>query len=193
MGHLVVSAHMTLDGVIDHNDEWFDGPGEDSGRSAFDELFAADAVLLGRKTYEGLAAYWPTSTDTSGFASRLNSLPKYVASRTLSEPLTWNATLITADVGDYVAELKQQYGGNLLSYGCGGLAHDLVERGLVDEVCLWVHPVVFGEGARPFHGAPPVWLQLTSTTMFRAGLVLLSYKPAPAESSGNGTQGVGAH
>ena len=179
MGHLVVSAQMTLDGVIDHNDEWFSGEGEHETRGSSDELLAADAILLGRKTYEGLAGYWPTSADTSGFADRLNSMPKYVASRTLSEPLTWNATLIKGDVGDYVAELKQHCGGNLLSYGCGGLAHDLVERGLVDEVSFWVHPVVFGQGERPFHGAAPVWLRLTSTTMFRSGLVLLSYKPAP--------------
>jgi dihydrofolate reductase len=179
MGHLVFSTQMTLDGVIDHDDEWFSGDGEHEGRGAYDELFAAEAILLGRKTYEGLAAYWPTSSDTSGFADRLNGLPKFVASRTLAERLDWNATLIKGDPADYVAELKRQYRGNLLSYGCGSLAHYLASRGLVDEVCFWVHPVVFGSGQRPFHGSVPVWLQLTSTTMFRSGVALLSYKPTP--------------
>jgi dihydrofolate reductase len=177
MGHLIVSAQMTLDGVIDHNDEWFSGDGEHEGRGAFDELFAADAILLGRKTYEGLAAYWPASTDTSGFADRLNSLPKHVASNTLREPLEWNATLIKGDPADRVPELKQQYRGNLLSYGCGRLAHNLVNRGLVDEVRLWVHPVVFGDGQRPFDGLGPVWLRLTSTTTFKSGIALLCYRP----------------
>lgn len=122
MGRLIISTQMTLDGVIDRIDEWFDPTGEHEEQGSFDQLFAADALVLGRKTYEGLSAVWPTITDDRGFADRVNSLPKFVASRTLQGPLKWNATLINGELVDAVRELKQQYPGNLVSYGCGELA-----------------------------------------------------------------------
>ena len=85
----------------------------------------ADAFVLGRKVYEPLASYWPTATDDTGFAERTNSLPKYVASRTLKEPLDWNASLIKGDLAESVTNLKHQHRGNLISFGCGELAYEL--------------------------------------------------------------------
>ena len=178
MGKVIISTHITVDGVIGPDPgAWgvFAGEGE---RFKYDQLLAADAFLLGRKVYEGLAAYWPTATDDTGFAERTNRIPKYVASRTLEEPLTWNASLIKGDLGEEVAGLKEQHRGNLLSFGCGGLAYDLVKLGLVDEIHFWVDPAVWGSGDRPFHGRQ-VGLQLLSTTVFDSGVALLSYRPAP--------------
>lgn len=175
MRKVIVSTQMTLDGVIDPI-EWYEPKDEDEAAS-FDQLFAADALLLGRKTYEGLAGVWPGMTDPNGFADRVNSLPKYVASRSLTGPLEWNATLIDGDVAQYVAKLKQEVGANLLSFGCGEFAAYLAEHGLVDEVRFWVHPVAWGSGERPFHGRTPVGLQLISTTTFASGVTLLSYRP----------------
>jgi dihydrofolate reductase len=176
VGKLIVSTHMTVDGVIDSTDQWFTPDGE-TERLGFDQLVAADALLLGRKTYEGLAGVWPTITDTSGFADRMNSLPKFVASRTLEGPLEWNATLITGDLAEGVSSLKQEHDGNLLVYGCGALAYQLARHGLVDEIRFWVHPMVWGSGIRPFHGGEPVPLCLTDTTIFRSGVALLCYQP----------------
>lgn len=174
MGRLIISTQMTVDGLIEVGD-WFQP--HDDFDSGFDQLFAADAMLLGRKTYEGLAGYWPTATDDNGFADRVNSMPKYVASTTLAEPLEWNSTLIKGDLAAAVPELKRQHRGTLVSYGCGELAYHLVRLGLADEVRFWIHPWVFGAGLRPFHGQAPVPLHLVNTTTFASGVVVLSYRP----------------
>jgi dihydrofolate reductase len=175
MRRVIVSTQMTLDGVMDSTD-WFEPESEDEAAS-FDQLFAAEALLLGRKTYEGLAGIWPGMSDQNGFADRVNSLPKFVASKSLTGPLDWNATLIEGDVAQQVATLKQEVGANLLSFGCGEFAAYLAEHGLVDELRFWVHPIVWGGGGRPFHGHTPVRLQLSSTTTFASGVTLLAYQP----------------
>jgi dihydrofolate reductase len=177
MGRLIVSAQMTIDGVMDQIDGWFDVTRE-SEKFGVDELRAADALLLGRETYEGLSAFWPTMSDPMGFADLVNSIPKFVASSTLQEPLEWNATLIKGDLIERVTELKQELRGNLLTYGCGQLANELARRGVVDEVRLWVHPVVWGDGVRPFHaGKLPIHMRLIGATTFSSGVVLQSYEP----------------
>jgi dihydrofolate reductase len=178
MGRLIVSAQMTTDAVMDQNEGWFD-PAREAEHYGLDQLRAADALLLGRETYEFFSSVWPKMTgDPGSFAERINSIPKFVASRTLNGPLTWNASLIQSDVTERVAELKRQYPGNLLSYGCGELAHYLASHGLVDEVRFWLHPVVWGDGLRPFHaGKPPVRMRLIGATTFSSGVVLLSYEP----------------
>jgi dihydrofolate reductase len=180
LGKLIISTHITVDGVIGPDPgEWgvFEGESE---RFKYDQLLAADAMLLGRKVYEGLASFWPTARDETGFAERSNSLPKYVASRTLQEPLTWNASLISGDLAESVAGLKRQHRGNLLSFGCGELAYELVRLGLVDEVHFWVDPAVWGDGERASHGRQ-VRLQLIATTTFDSGVALLTYRPASNE------------
>ena len=178
MGRLIVSTQMTLDAVTDQIDDWFDAEGEDS-EYAFDQLLAAEALLLGRKTYEGLASVWPRiSAQESIFADRVNSIPKYVASRTLHEPLTWNASLLGGDLVERVREIKQRHNGNLLLYGCGELAHNLVTAGMVNEIHFWVHPIVWGNGVKPFEGRVPLSLRLKNATTFRSGVALLCYEPA---------------
>jgi dihydrofolate reductase len=177
MGRLIVSAQMTIDGVMDQIDGWFDDTLE-SERFGVDQLRAADALLLGRETYVGLSSVWPTMSDPQGYADLVNSIPKFVASRTLQEPLEWNATLIKGDLIERVTELKQELPGNLLSYGCGQLANELARRGVVDEVRLWVNPVVWGDGVRPLHaGTLPIRMRLIGATTFSSGVVLQSYAP----------------
>ncbi len=129
--------------------------------------------ILGRKNYEGLSAVWPTMTDDVRFADLVNSLPKFVASRTLRGPLTWNATLLEGGM----AALKQRTRGNLLSFGFGDFAYQLVEHGLADELRYSVNPYSWGEGEHPFQGKGPIPFDLVSTTTFDTGIVLLSYRP----------------
>jgi dihydrofolate reductase len=182
MGKVIISTHITVDGVIGPSpQDWaiLQGEGE---RYKFDQLLAADAFLLGRKTYKGLASVWPTMTDDTGFADRVNSMPKYVASRTLQEPLEWNASLIKGDLDEGVASLKNQHVGNLISFGCGELAYDLATQGLADEIHFWVNPAVWGSGERAFHGRK-VRMQLLATTSFDSGVVLLSYRPTPDDQA----------
>ncbi|HKA68632.1 MAG TPA: dihydrofolate reductase family protein [Actinomycetes bacterium] len=178
MAQLIISCEMTIDGVIDSTDSWFIGAGEHEDAS-FDQLKAADAMVLGRKTFLGLAEVWPSITDDRGFATQVNAMPKYVASTTLTEPLDWNGSLIKGDVATSLAELKRQHTGNLVSYGCGTFARWLVEHGLADEIRLGVHPTVFGRGERPFGDGPPLRMELLSTTMYRSGVATLTYRPVP--------------
>jgi dihydrofolate reductase len=180
MGKLIISTHITVDGVIGPDPSaWgvLQGEGE---RFKYDQLLAADGFVLGRKVYEGFASYWPTVSDDSGFAERTNSLPKYVASRTLKGPLAWNASLITGDLAQGVADLKRRHRGSLISFGAGELAYELVRHGLVDEIHFWVDPAVWGSGDRAFHGRQ-VRMQLIATTTFDSGVALLTYRPAPVE------------
>jgi dihydrofolate reductase len=188
MSRVVISTFVSLDGVMEDpgGGEGFKQGGwqlpffdQELARGVRDELFAADALVLGRVTYQHLAAAWPSMTDDDGFADRMNSLPKYVASTTLQEPLAWNATLLKGDVVEAVAELKQQPTGDLLIQGSGELAQTLLRRGLIDEYRLWVHPVVLGAGKRLFKdGGPTTPLRLVDTKTTSAGVVHLSYQPA---------------
>ena len=176
MGKVIISTHIPLDGIIGPSpDEWAILGGE-SERHKFDQLLAADAFLQGRKVYEGLAAVWPTMTDDTGFADRVNSIPKYVASRTLEEPLTWNASLIKGDLAEGVTELKRRHRGNLISFGCGDLAYELASQGLADEIHFWVQPVAWGTGERVFHGRR-VRMEPIATTTFDSGVTLLTFRP----------------
>jgi len=116
----------------------------------------------------------------------VNSIPKYVASRTLEEPLEWNASLIKGDLAESVASLKRQHRGNLISFGCGELAYELATRGLADEIHFWVNPAVWGSGDRAFHGRQ-VRMQLIATTTFDSGITLLCYRPAPPQQASAAT------
>jgi dihydrofolate reductase len=133
-------------------------------------------MLLGRVTYEGFAASWP-SRSGDDFSDRFNSVPKYVASRTLAEPLEWNATLIKGDIAEEVAKLKQQPGQNIVKYGTGELDRTLMQHNLVDEFHLWLHPVAVGSGQRLFDGIDTTHLKLVETTRFKSGIVVLVYAP----------------
>ena len=108
----------------------------------------------------------------------MNGIPKYVASRTLEEPLEWNASLIKGELAESVTSLKARHRGNLISFGCGELAYELAKQGLADEIDFWVNPTVWGSGDRAFHGRQ-VRMRLIATTAFDSGVVLLSYRPVP--------------
>jgi dihydrofolate reductase len=172
MGAVIVSAQLTLDGVMDQIEEWFidTGTHEDHGLA---QIMAADALLLGRETYEDLAVAWAKSEGV--LADRINSMPKFVASRVLRGPLHWNAQLLDGPIEESVARLRAD--SLLLSYGCGGLAHDLARAGLVDEFQFYVHPAVLGSGLRLF-GGRRIELEPVSTTAFSSGVTLLTYRPA---------------
>jgi dihydrofolate reductase len=175
MGRLIVSVQTSMDFVMDQQEGWFDENGE-SEQDGVEELRAADAVILGRKTYETFSGFWPSQSGT--YAELVNPLPKYVASRTLTDPLNWNSQLIGPDLADQVAALKKQYAGSLISYGCGELANYLARQGLVDEVRFWLSPVVWGDGVRPFHaGELPLRMRLLSATPYVTGVVKLTYQP----------------
>lgn len=192
MSKVVVSTFLTLDGVMEDpgGSEGFPHGGwqlplfdQDLAAGVLEELFAADTLLLGRVTYQGFAAAWPSVTDEEGFADRMNGLPKLVASTTLQEPLAWNATLLKGDVAAAVAELKRKPGQNILVQGSGELARTLMRHGLVDEYRLWVHPIVLGGGKRLFgDGTPAAPLRLVDTNRTGTGVLLLIYQPAPEEA-----------
>jgi dihydrofolate reductase len=189
MRRIVASEFVTLDGVMEapggefHPDgkgAWtFDFFDDEAGKFKFDELFAADALLLGRVTYEHFAKAWPSMTDETGFADRMNSLPKFVASTTLTAPLEWNATLIEGNVADEVSKLKQQSGQEILIFGSADLVHTLMRHDLIDEYRLMVFPVVLGSGKRLFRdGVAKLALRLVETKTFGSGVAVLSYEPA---------------
>jgi dihydrofolate reductase len=173
MGKLALTTTMTIDGVIDVS-EWYVAEGEHD-RAALDDFHRAAAMVLGRKSYEGFAGFWPTMT--GDWADRLNEMPKYVASRTLEGPLTWNAQLIEGDAAEGVARLKNEVDGDLIMSGCGEFARFLLHRGLIDELRFWIHPSVWGEGQRPFHGGGKARLRPIESTTFDSGVTLLRYEP----------------
>ncbi len=176
MRKLVESTFMTLDGVIGSPQEWSPPYWDDEhGNYASKLLFSADALLLGRETYEGFAQAWPQRSGDE-YTDRINSLPKHVASTTLTET-TWNATLLSGDVADAVAELKQQSGQDLLKFGTGALDRTLMEHNLVDEFHFWVFPVVAGSGQRLLEGIDITHLKLLDTSTFGSGIVVHVYGP----------------
>ncbi len=182
MGQLIVHASMSVNGAFEAPtpENWL-VLDPDSNRASLDQLVLADAMVLGRKTYEGLAAVWPTladDPDMGTFAERVNGMPKYVASRTLSEPLTWNSTLLEGDLVERVRALKAEHQANLIISGVGELAHTLTEAGLVDEFWFWVSPAIWPEGPRIFDGIGPIKLELVSATPYQSGVVWLRYRPA---------------
>jgi dihydrofolate reductase len=177
MGKSVITVQMSADASIGPNIGWFAGGEQESAGE--DELALADAMLLGRKTYQELSAVW--ATIPGEFAERVNSMPKYVVSTTLTGPLDWNASLLKGDMVDEVRRLKADHAGTLLTYGCGRFAFDLVKHGLADEVRFWVHPIVWNEPDRPFHGLGHVRMKLKDSRVFRSGVTLQNYEPVSVD------------
>jgi dihydrofolate reductase len=176
MRTLKLAMYVSLDGVVEGpawtaafwNDQLSDLQAE--------YLYSSDALVLGRVTYEGFAAAWPGMEESTGdFGRKMNSMPKFVVSRTLSQA-EWNATIIGSDVADTVAKLKGEDGGDLLIYGSGDLVDELTRHRLIDEYRLMVHPVIVGAGKKLFQGlAETVDLKLAGTVTTDTGVAVLTY------------------
>ena len=175
MRKIVASMLMALDGVVE-NPQWtFQFRSEESQKYKFDELFASDALLLGRITYQDFAAGWPGVTGAYG--ERINSMPKYVPTTTLQEA-EWNATLIKDNVVEEVTRLKQEPGQDILIFGSVELIHSLMQEDLIDEYRLMVFPIVIGNGKRLFHGeSQQKAFKLVQSQTFGSGVVVLTYEP----------------
>jgi dihydrofolate reductase len=184
MRDLVVTENITLDGVIDAAEGWFSPREEDAEVDQSDlqaalgeQQDAADALLVGRVTFEEFRGYWPQQTnDSTGITDYLNAVSKYVVSSTLTDP-DWDGTTVLRAWKDDVVALKAAPGEDIVTTGSISLVHDLTAAGLVDEYRLFVYPVVLGHGRRLFGGGTPVpTLQLLETRPFRSGVVLLRYR-----------------
>lgn len=196
MGRVVVSEFITLDGVIEApgGGEQFEHAGwsfefdrgEEGNQFKFDELMSSGAQLLGRVTYEGFAKAWPSMTGMGEFGEKMNAMPKYVVSTSLTaEDAEWNnTTVISGDLASEVSQLKERVGGDILVAGSAQLVRALAQHGLIDEYRLMVFPIVLGTGKRLFgDGSPRTTLRLLGSTPLGANGVLL-HTYAPAELSG---------
>ena len=190
---LTLHTFLTLDGVMQapggpdedrdggfaHGGWSFPYGDADFGTAMTGWFEHASAFLLGRKTYEIFSAYWPLVTDPGNpIAAKLNALPKYVASATLTSADWQNSSILAGDAAAEVAKLKEQPGDELQVHGSGGLAQTLVDRDLIDEYRLLVLPVHLGSGKKLFRdGAKPAALRLMSATTTGAGVVVATYQP----------------
>jgi dihydrofolate reductase len=189
MGKIVVSEFVSLDGVMEDpggaegfkHGGWtfqFSSPEQEQWKA--EELFRADALLLGRKTYQGFAAAWPTMPGTGAYGERMNSLPKYVVSTTLTDTdMTWNASLLQSDFAAALPKVKQGISQDILIFGSGQLVHALSAQDLIDEYRLMVFPVALGSGKRLFpQRSEKLPLRLVESKPFTSGVVVLTYQPS---------------
>ena len=180
---LVVSEWVTLDGVFDADSmkEWFE-PYDSPDRQEYikENVLTSDAFLVGRVTYEMLAAYWPNQKNNEmGVADRLNSAPKYVVSSTLKKAEWNNSTIINEDVVEEITKLKQQSGQDILVFGSAKLVQSLMEADLVDEYRFLVHPIIMGRGKRFFRDEMVATkLKLVKTKTLNSGVILDCYQSA---------------
>jgi dihydrofolate reductase len=182
MRKLTASFFVSLDGVVESPEKWhFPYFSEEMGAVIGAAISSADAFLLGRRTYEQWAAYWPEQPAENPMAQSINGLPKYVASQTLDKVEWQNSTLLRGDVGDEVAKLKKQPGGDIAISGSATLVRSLLAAGLIDELRLMLHPLVVGSGDRLFpNGSVPTPLELRGSQELPNGVVDLAYVRASA-------------
>jgi dihydrofolate reductase len=200
MGKLIVTEFVTLDGVAqapggpdEDRDDGFTHGGwqaplldEESGSVMFEHARSMDALLLGRKTYEIFAEYWPTAPEAMPFTGLLNSVPKYVASRTLAGPLAWQgSTVLAEDLAPGITSLKERHD-EVHVIGSLDLVQSLLRFGLVDRLNLWLYPLLLGSGKHVFaDGTVPTALRLTESVTHRNGTLQLAYETAGAPTYGN--------
>jgi dihydrofolate reductase len=189
---LVVTENITADGVIDMAGGWFDPLADGTDQSDLaaataEHSAAADAVLLGRVTFEAFRGFWPNvEDDPTGVRDYLNAVDKYVVSQTIDDPQWDHTTVLRGAIAEEVAALKAGEGRDIVATGSVRLVHELLRLQLVDELRLFVFPVVVGSGARLFDAAPEMMLELLETRPFVSGAVLVRYAvrpPAPGPSS----------
>jgi dihydrofolate reductase len=186
MGRIVVTEFVSLDGVMEapgggedyeHAGWTFEIPrGEEGDKFKLDEAFAAEALLLGRVTYEGFAAAWPSMQ--GNFADKFNGMPKYVVSSTLENPEWNNSTVLKGDFVEEISKLRERSEGDLAVHGSAQLAQALIEHDLVDELRLMVFPIVLGKGKRLFGASSDKKrFQLIDSKIVGEGVAILIYTP----------------
>ena len=195
MGRIVVTEFVSLDGVMEDpggSEDFRHGGwsfeierGDEGDQFKLDETMSAEALLLGRVTYEGFATAWPPREGE--FADKFNTMPKYVVSSTLDEPEWNNSTVLKGDVAEEVAKLRQERDGDIVVHGSARLVQALLEHDLVDELRLMVFPVVLGSGKRLFdETSDKKRLQLADSKVVGDGVTILVYRPAGDQASASG-------
>jgi dihydrofolate reductase len=200
MGKLIVTEFVTVDGIAqapgapdEDRDGGFRHGGwqaplvdQEAGGVLFEQASRMDALLLGRRTYEIFAGYWPTAPQESPFTGLLNRVPKYVASRTLADPLAWHgSTLVSESVAESVTSLKKRHD-ELHVIGSLNLVQSLLRFGLVDRLNLWLYPLLLGGGKKVFdEGTVPTALRLTESATYTNGVLHLAYETVGAPAYGN--------
>jgi dihydrofolate reductase len=192
MARIVVTEFVSLDGVMEdpggaegykYGGWTFKIDQGEGGKFKLDETLDTEALLLGRVTYEGFAAAWPSMKNE--FADKFNSMPKYVVSSTLDKAEWNNSTVLRGDVVEEVSKLRQAPGGNIAVHGSRTLAQTLIEHDLVDELHLMVFPVVLGTGKHLFGDTTDMKrLRLTDSRIVGDGVAILIYQPAPKQGEG---------
>jgi dihydrofolate reductase len=200
MGKLIVTEFVTLDGVAqapggpdEDRDDGFAHGGwqapvadQESGGVIFEQARSMDALLLGRRTYEIFADYWPRAPEEIPFTGLLNGVPKYVASRTLAGPLAWQeSTLLAGDFAESITAVKERHD-EVHVIGSLDLLQTLLRLGLVDRMILWMYPLLLGSGKRVFaDGTVPTALRLTESVTYPSGTLHLAYETAGVPTYGN--------
>jgi dihydrofolate reductase len=183
MRKIINSTYISLDGVVEQPHRWpsIDRPSDARGDEIQTSLLmACDAVLMGRRTYESFAPVWQGRSGDP-LSDRMNALPKYVVSTTLTDPEWANTTVISRDVAGRIRELKEEPGQDIVQYGFGAVSTLLLENGLLDELRLWIHPLFVGTGDTDdvlFPKGPPTQFVLTDSTILNGGTAILSYRIA---------------
>ncbi|HEX2316933.1 MAG TPA: dihydrofolate reductase family protein [Thermomonospora sp.] len=193
MRKIINSTYVSLDGVIENPHLWtMEFFNEEAQRFSYDQLFSCDALLMGRRTYEGFAATWPSMEEQTGdFGVRMNTMPKYAVSTTLEKADWANTTVISDDVVARISALKEEPGQDILQYGFGPVSRTLVEHGLLDELRLWIHPVVVGTGDPAdllTHEGFGAAFELVGTEVFSTGVIIATYHPAAGKDAGEDGQ-----
>lgn len=183
---IVATEYLTLDGIFEdpggaektkYGGWSFDFWNKEAAKFKSDELYASDALLLGRVTYQGFAKAWPSIKDDYGFADKMNSIPKYVVSTTLKNAHWDNSTIISKNIAKTLLKLKNQPGKDILVAGSSILVQNLIKHNLIDEIRLMIHPVILGNGKHFFKDdSHKTILKLVDTKAFKTGIVVLTYK-----------------
>ena len=181
MRKIINSTYISLDGVVEAPERWPSlGRTDDEHATQIqtDLLLSCDAVLMGRHTYDGFAPVWPTRTGDP-MSDRMNAMPKHVVSTTLKDPEWNNTRVIDGDVAAEIGRLKEAPGKDIVQYGFGAVSRLLLEHGMLDELRLWVYPLMLGQrdpGDCLFGDGEPVGFSLTDATTLGNGIVILSYR-----------------
>jgi len=181
MAKIINSTYVTLDGVVEGPHLWpsLGRPRDERwGQIATELLLSCDAMLMGRRTYEGFAPVWPTRSGDP-YSDRINTMSKYVVSTTLKDPEWANTQVIDGDVAGSIRRLKESSANDIVQYGFGPVARLMLDHDLLDELRLWVHPLILGSGSLSdllFGETPAVGLDLVDTTPLSDGTVILSYR-----------------